>query len=271
MASDTTTLKLSHKLAEAVVKGEKRAIWRLYDDEDLSVNDTLLLVDKVNPGSPSTWIPVGTVTIDRVVQKRLQDITEDDMEGHEQYESQDAMLVAFRRHYGDRITLQAPVKIIHFSFSPDMPATGKSSGVQAKKVQIYADGGSRGNPGPSASGYVIYDDQHRELVYKGVYLGVTTNNQAEYTALKLALEDAARFGARDVEVYMDSLLVVNQMKGIFKVKNRDLWPIHDALKELARQFKRVTFTHVPRELNRLADAAVNEALDKQLDVHPHDS
>jgi ribonuclease HI len=256
-------------LAEAVVKGEKRATWRLYDDKDLSVDDELLLIDKVDPEVPSTWVPVGTATIDQVVQKRLEDITEADMEGHEHYESQEAMLAAFRQHYGDKVTPETPVKMIYFSFSPRISAVGGDASPQAQRVQIYADGGSRGNPGPSASGYVIYDDQHRELVYRGVYLGVTTNNQAEYTALKLALEDAKSFGVRDVEVYMDSMLVVNQMKGVFKVKNRDLWPIHDALKQLTRQFRHITFTHVPRELNRLADAAVNEALDKQLDVHPH--
>ncbi len=70
------------------------------------------------------------------------------------------------------------------------------------------------------------------LVDKGVYLGITTNNQAEYTALKLALEEVRKIGVQEVNVYMDSLLVVNQMKGIFKVKNRDLWPIHDAIKQL---------------------------------------
>jgi ribonuclease HI len=71
-------------------------------------------------------------------------------------------------------------------------------------------------------------------------------------------------GVREVDVYMDSLLVVNQMKGIFKVKNRDLWPIHQAIKELATQFKKITYTHVPRELNKLADAEVNTTLDAEL-------
>ena len=194
-----------------------------------------------------------------------------DMKDYGHYGTQEEMLAVLRQRHGDKVTLETPVEIIHFSFSPHVPEISNEARSQVKRVQIYADGGSRGNPGPSASGYVIYDDRRRELVYRGVYLGVTTNNQAEYTALKLALEEASRFGARDVEVYMDSLLVVNQMKGIFKVKNRDLWPIHDALKQLTQQFRRVTFTHVPREHNRLADAAVNEALDKQLEVHPHDA
>lgn len=132
------------------------------------------------------------------------------------------------------------------------------------EVKIFADGGSRGNPGPSASGFVVLDKEDNVLVDKGVYLGVTTNNQAEYTSLKLALEECRKMDVREVEVYMDSLLVINQMKGIFKVKNRDLWPLHDAVKSLAKGFRKVTYNHVPRELNKAADAAVNRALDDHL-------
>jgi ribonuclease HI len=144
------------------------------------------------------------------------------------------------------------------------PLEGKVQHME--KVKIFADGGSRGNPGPSASGFVVLDLEDRVLVDKGVYLGITTNNQAEYTALKLALEECHRMGASEVDVYMDSLLVVNQMKGIFKVKNRDLWPIHDAIKQNLKNFRHVEFSHVPRELNKLADAAVNRALDDELDI-----
>lgn len=136
------------------------------------------------------------------------------------------------------------------------------------KVKLFADGGSRGNPGPSSSGFVILDMEDTVLVDKGVYLGVTTNNQAEYTALKLALEECQKMGVKEIEVYMDSLLVINQMKGIFKVKNRDLWPIHDAIKKLVKSFKHINFSHVPREFNKLADAAVNRALDEQLGILP---
>jgi len=95
----------------------------------------------------------------------------------------------------------------------------------------------------------------------GIYLGITTNNQAEYQALKFGLQEAHKLHAEVVDVYMDSELVIKQMKGIYKVKNRDLWPIHDAIKQLVASFKKVTFTHVPRELNKLADAEVNETLD----------
>lgn len=132
-----------------------------------------------------------------------------------------------------------------------------------KEIKLFGDGGSRGNPGPSASGYVLLDMDDNIIFKTGVYLGITTNNQAEYQALKFGLEEALKLGAREVAVHMDSLLVINQMKGIFKVKNRDLWPIHESIKETATKFKKVTYTHVPRELNKLADAEVNTTLDAE--------
>lgn len=132
------------------------------------------------------------------------------------------------------------------------------------EVNLYADGGSRGNPGPSASGFVVLNVDGEVLYQDGAYLGITTNNQAEYQALKLGLEYVLHtFGARKVHVYMDSLLVINQMKKIFKVRNRDLWPVHDAILTLLGKFESVSFDHVPRELNRLADAEVNKCLDAQ--------
>jgi ribonuclease HI len=133
------------------------------------------------------------------------------------------------------------------------------------ELQLYADGGSRGNPGPSASGYVLLNMNDQAVLRRGEYLGVTTNNQAEYQALKLGLEHALHdFQAQEVHVYMDSMLVVNQMKNIFKIKNRDLWPIHNACVDLTKKFHKVTFDHVPRELNKLADAEVNQAMDNAL-------
>jgi ribonuclease HI/pterin-4a-carbinolamine dehydratase len=133
------------------------------------------------------------------------------------------------------------------------------------EVQLYADGGSRGNPGPSASGYVLLDMSGRIALKQGEYIGITTNNQAEYQALKLGLEHALHdFQARQVHVYMDSMLVVNQMKNIFKIKNRELWPVHNACVELVKKFEKVSFDHVPRELNKLADEEVNKAMDEAL-------
>ena len=134
-----------------------------------------------------------------------------------------------------------------------------------KAVIAYTDGGSRGNPGPSASGYVIMDQEKQVLREGGEYLGITTNNQAEYQAVKTALEECIDLGAKKVDFYIDSQLVVKQMNGEYKIKNRDLWPIHERIKELASEMDEVTYTHVYREDNKLADAKVNEVLDARKD------
>ena len=145
--------------------------------------------------------------------------------------------------------------------NPDLSVTN-FDGQDAKELIIYTDGGSRGNPGPSASGYVIMDADENILEEGGQYLGITTNNQAEYQAVKTALEQAVKYDAASVKFRIDSLLVVNQMIGRYKIKNRDLWPINSAIKILIEtKFKKVTFTHVRREFNKLADQKVNEVLD----------
>jgi ribonuclease HI/pterin-4a-carbinolamine dehydratase len=129
------------------------------------------------------------------------------------------------------------------------------------KIKIYTDGGSRGNPGPAASGYVLFNGKDEIIESKGIYLGIATNNQAEYQALKYALEAAKKLKAKDLDIYMDSLLIVNQIKGVYKIKSPDLLPLHKAIKDLLETFDSFSFTHVPRALNSLADAEVNKALD----------
>ncbi len=129
-------------------------------------------------------------------------------------------------------------------------------------VVIYTDGGSRGNPGPSASGFVILTKDNELLFEGGKYLGITTNNQAEYHAVKLGLEKARELGARTIDLRLDSQLVANQLTGVYQIKNRDLWPIYASIKELITKFHTVTFTHVRREFNKDADAMVNKILDQ---------
>jgi ribonuclease HI len=132
----------------------------------------------------------------------------------------------------------------------------------SKKILIYTDGGSRGNPGPAAAGYTLDGEPC------GVYLGRTTNNVAEYTAIKLALEAARKKAGEHawettVEVRMDSQLAQRQLLGQYKMKNAGLRPIFEAVQLLAKHFKEVRYVHVPREENAAADAAVNKALDEQ--------
>lgn len=128
-------------------------------------------------------------------------------------------------------------------------------------IVIYSDGGSRGNPGPSAAGYVVLNNRQEVVAEGGEYLGITTNNQAEYQGVRLGLEKARELGYKKVDFKVDSMLVVNQMKGIYKIKNRELWPIHERIRTLMTHFDRVTFTHVNRQFNQLADGMVNKTLD----------
>lgn len=131
------------------------------------------------------------------------------------------------------------------------------------EAKLYTDGGSRGNPGPSALGFIILKMDDTVVKKDSKYLGITTNNQAEYLGLEAGLKACLAMGVNVLEVYMDSLLVVNQVKGVFKVKTPELVPINAEVKKLASQFETISFTHVPRALNKEADAMVNACLDAQ--------
>ena len=129
-------------------------------------------------------------------------------------------------------------------------------------VIIYSDGGSRGNPGPSSAAFVIVDGHHTVIGQGGAYLGLTTNNQAEYHGVRLGLERALEMSLRHVECRIDSMLVVNQLRGSYKIKNRELWPINERINELIPRFDSIVFKHIPRELNQMADSLVNKLLDE---------
>lgn len=252
------TLKIAHALAARIRSGENLSTWRLYDDKDLCVDDHVELIDKVDPSDPAAWEPFAEVVIDMVTEKRLGDVTEAEIGSHFGQLPREEVLTRLRTYYGRDVTWQTPVKIIHFHMVEQQATERPGSEYE---IKLYADGGSRGNPGPSAAGFALYTMQDELLMKRGDYLGVTTNNQAEYQAVRLGLEEASRRKARIVHVYLDSLLVVNQMRGQFKVKNRELWGVHETLKDLVKRFEKVHFTHVPRELNRVADGEVNSALD----------
>ena len=129
---------------------------------------------------------------------------------------------------------------------------------------LRADGGSRGNPGPGALGYVLCDASGREVEARGVFLGTCTNNVAEYRALIAGLEAASRHGVQQLVVLMDSELVVRQMLGQYKVKNEGLKPLHAEARTAVAKLGSVRFESVPRDDNGRADALVNEALDEAL-------
>ena len=133
-----------------------------------------------------------------------------------------------------------------------------------KVAVIFADGGSRGNPGPSGSGAVIKaNDENGEILANlSKYVGITTNNVAEYTGLLIGLTRAVEMGVVEVEVRMDSELIVKQMKGIYRVKNEKLIPLFQEAIKLSRQFKRFNIEHVRREYNKEADRLANEAMDR---------
>jgi ribonuclease HI len=128
-------------------------------------------------------------------------------------------------------------------------------------ARLWTDGGSRGNPGPAAFAYVLEADDGTVLDARGEAIGVATNNVAEYSALVAGLRRAVDAGVAELEVRSDSELMVKQMRGEYRVKNRDLQTLFVEASRAAREVGRVTYVHVRREHNELADRLVNEALD----------
>jgi ribonuclease HI len=129
------------------------------------------------------------------------------------------------------------------------------------KAKLFTDGGSRGNPGPAAYGFVLEAEDGTVLDARGEAIGVATNNVAEYSALIAGLERARLLGVTEIEVVSDSELLVKQMRGEYKVKNAALRELSLDAARLARAIGKVTYTAVRREHNELADRLVNEALD----------
>lgn len=130
-----------------------------------------------------------------------------------------------------------------------------------KHASIHTDGGARGNPGPAGIGVVI--DIGGEKKYFKKFIGETTNNQAEYRAVILALEKAKEMGINTIDFFMDSELVCNQLKRMYKVKDADLGLLFVKAWNLMQGFAKVTFRHVMRRDNKEADRLVNQAIDKK--------
>ncbi|MFZ5627078.1 MAG: ribonuclease HI family protein [Bacillota bacterium] len=131
------------------------------------------------------------------------------------------------------------------------------------KAILFTDGGSRGNPGPAGCGWVLLNQEGEVLTEGCHFLGLATNNVAEYTALIKGLAAAQALGVTELVVKADSELMIRQLNGIYKVKNEGLKPLFARVQELARSFPQVTYQHIPRELNQRADALANQAMDRQ--------
>ena len=132
------------------------------------------------------------------------------------------------------------------------------------KLIINTDGGARGNPGPAAAGVVIRNEQQEIIGRHKKYLGEQTNNFAEYQALILALEEAAKLGAESLIINMDSELIVRQMQGRYKIKEPTLKILAGEVLRLGKNFKNLEFNHVFREFNKDADTWVNQAIDEHV-------
>jgi len=133
-----------------------------------------------------------------------------------------------------------------------------------KKLVIFTDGGARGNPGPAGIGVAMFDETGKTVMATHKkYIGEATNNVAEYSAVILALEEAKKMGAEEINFFLDSELVAKQLNGEYKVKNEELGRLFIKIYNLRQQFSKITFHHVVREKNKLADKLVNEAIDEK--------
>jgi ribonuclease HI len=129
---------------------------------------------------------------------------------------------------------------------------------------LYCDGASRGNPGPSGAGVVVFDQNGEKILELSRFLGNATNNEAEYKALIRGLSAAADVGIKGVQIFLDSELVVNQLLGTYKVRNPRLHQLFDKAMSRLRLFDEYAIFHVGRELNQKADRLANEAIDRGL-------
>ena len=137
--------------------------------------------------------------------------------------------------------------------------------MSTNKLIIYTDGGARNNPGPAGIGIVFFDEQKNIIQKHKEYIGERTNNQAEYEALVKALE-LAKGKAKNLEFFLDSQLVVNQAKGIYKVKNSEIRELLFKVRILEQEFNEIKYNLIPREKNKLADKLVNQSIDEALKI-----
>ncbi len=135
----------------------------------------------------------------------------------------------------------------------------------SQRLLIYSDGGARGNPGPAAIAFIALDDEGKTVKADSRFIGVHTNNQAEYEALLMALKYASDQKTQEIVCHLDSELVVKQLNGEYAVKNDELWQLWRKVQQLKTCFKKISFANVPRSNPQIqrADELVNKTLDEQ--------
>jgi ribonuclease HI len=143
------------------------------------------------------------------------------------------------------------------AFEPEVNST-------LNRVRVYSDGAARGNPGPSGAGAVLVEPSGQIVDRLGKFLGVRTNNYAEYMGLLLGLKRARELGVREIEVFTDSELMIRQLGGRYQVRSASLRPLYDEALKLLNGFSRVKLVHVPREMNTAADEMSNRAIDERM-------
>ncbi|MBW2673621.1 MAG: ribonuclease HI family protein [Deltaproteobacteria bacterium] len=137
---------------------------------------------------------------------------------------------------------------------------------EEKAIRLYTDGACRGNPGNGGAGAVLFDEQGGVVATAKKFLGTCTNNEAEYAALILGLQEACSSGHKTIQVFLDSELLVRQINGVYRVKNTRLKELMKEVQRHLSMFDGYTVKHVPRSENAVADRLANEAIDDELDM-----
>ncbi len=159
---------------------------------------------------------------------------------------------------------EAPSEPTPAARKPDATGAPLPPAEALSRLRVYSDGAARGNPGPAGAGAVLTDAEGNVVARVGKFLGHQTNNHAEYMGLLLGLKHAKALGAREVEVFADSELLIRQLGGRYQVKSPTLKPLFDEARRLLEGFAKVKLVHVPRAKNAQADEMSNRAIDERL-------
>lgn len=159
--------------------------------------------------------------------------------------------------------IRAGLASLATALSAEPVATPRGDAVaRTGRITLKTDGGSRGNPGPSGAGWVLFDSSGKIVATGNEFLGKRTNNEAEYAAVLLGLQAVFELGYTEVDVRLDSDLLVKQIKGVYRVKKPHLKPLHEQALRLLRQFNDYTIAHIYRDANKEADEQANIAMDR---------